>query len=73
MYMIYQQYQTAIKNKYSGKQDLQQHVKSARECREWLESLEIDVELRNSLVEPIQVLQEAFQELVDYSEQSTKL
>jgi hypothetical protein len=68
--MIYQQYQTAIKSSYSGKQDLQQQVSSARECREWLESLDIDVELRNSLVEPIQVLQQAFQELVSHTEQS---
>jgi hypothetical protein len=66
--MIYQQYQTAIKNRYSGKNNLQQHVESARLCREWLESLDIDAGLRNSLIEPIQVLQEAFQELVDQAQ-----
>ena len=68
MYMIYQQYQTAIKNSYSGQQDLEQHVESARYCQEWIESLNIDVDLRNSLVEPIQVLREAFQELVNRSQ-----
>jgi hypothetical protein len=65
MYMIYQQYITAVKNVYSGRQDLEQHLETARLCREWLESLEIEVDLRNALVEPIQVLEEAFQDLVD--------
>lgn len=65
MYMIYQQYQTAIRKSYADKNDLEQHVESARFCQEWLNSLDIDVDLRNSLVEPIQVLREAFQELID--------
>ncbi|MFA9562490.1 MAG: hypothetical protein ACERKU_09165 [Nitrospirota bacterium] len=42
-----------------------QHVESAKLCREWLESLAVDVELRNALVEPIRVLEEAFQDIVD--------
>jgi len=67
MYMIYQQYTTAIKNAYSGDKDVAQHVESANLCREWLESLAIDVELRNALVEPIRALEEAFQDLVDQS------
>jgi len=67
MYMIYQQYTTAIKNVYTGKQDLKQQLDTARLCREWLQSLEIEAGLRNSLVEPIKVLEEAFQDLVDQS------
>ena len=65
MYMIYQQYTTAIRNAYSGGQDVKQQAESARYCRQWLESLEIEVDLRNALVEPIRVLEEAFQDLVD--------
>ena len=65
MYMIYQQYTTAIKNAYADKEDVPQHVSRARSCREWLESLEIDADLRNGLVEPIQALEEAFQDLTD--------
>lgn len=65
MYMIYQQYMTAIKNAYADKEDVPQHVARARSCREWLESLEIDADLRNGLVEPIRALEEAFQDLAD--------
>jgi len=73
MYMIYQQYQTAIKNSYSGAQDLQQHIETARRCRKWLESLDINVDLRNSLAEPIQVLQEAFEDLTDSAQPGQKV
>jgi len=65
MYMIYQQYTTAIKNAYAGDKGVAQHVESAKLCREWLESLAIDVELRNALVEPIRVLEEVFQDIAD--------
>ena len=67
MYMIYQQYTTAIKNAYTGERDVDQHLETARLCREWLESLDIKADLRNALVEPIQVLEEAFQDIVDRS------
>jgi ribosomal 50S subunit-associated protein YjgA (DUF615 family) len=63
MYMIYQQFQTAIKNTYRDLDDLDQHIASARLAREWLESLEIEDDLRDALVEPIKMLQETFQEL----------
>lgn len=64
MYMIYQQYTTAIKEAYAGAEDVAQRAKSARLCREWLESLKVDDQLRHALVEPISVLEEAFQDLV---------
>lgn len=64
MYMIYQQYTTAIKNAYAGKQDVAQHAETARLCREWLESLRIDRDMRNVLIEPIRALEEAFKDLL---------
>lgn len=67
MYMIFQQYTSAIKNAYSGKKDVTHHLDKARSCREWLESLDIDADLRNALVEPVAVLEEAFQDLVEQS------
>lgn len=67
MYMIYQQYTTAIKEAYAGEEDVARQAESARQCREWLESLRIDDQLRDSLVEPIEVLEEAFQDLVALS------
>ncbi len=67
MYMIYQQYTTAIKNAYAGAEEVSQHLQSAHLCREWLESLDVDVDLRNALVEPIKVLEEAFQDLANQS------
>ena len=63
-YMIYQQYTTAIKEAYAGHPDLARHVASARDCREWLASLEIKPELRAGLVEQITVLEEAFRDLL---------
>jgi hypothetical protein len=67
MYMIFQQYTSAIKEAYSGQPEISQHVESARKFRRWLESLNIDDGLRNSLVEPIQVLEEAFTDLAAQS------
>lgn len=64
MYMIYQQYTTAIKETYAGREDVVHHATTARNCREWLESLQIDSDLRDALVEPIRVLEEAFGDLV---------
>ena len=62
--MIYQQYTTAIKEAYSGEQSVFQHAQTARMFREWLESLQIEVEFRNALVEPIRAVEEAFEDLV---------
>lgn len=68
MYMIYQQYTSAIKDAYSSRRDVKEHLEKARLCREWLESLEIEANLRDALLEPIQVLEEAFQDLVNRSQ-----
>ena len=65
MYMIYQQYTTAVKNVYAGEPDVAQHAETAKFCREWLETLEIGIDLQNALVEPIRVLEEAFEDLVE--------
>lgn len=62
MYMIYQRYTSAIKQAYAG-EDVAHHLANARACRAWLETLNIDDDLRDSLVEPIRVLEEAFQDL----------
>jgi hypothetical protein len=65
MYMLYQQYTTAIQETYANHPDLAHHLSSATACREWLESLEINPQLRNALVEQFQVLEEAFKDLCD--------
>ena len=66
MYMIYQQYMTAIKDGYANhpQEDIAQHAAAAGTCREWLDSLEIDPELRAALVEQIRTIEEAFGELM---------
>jgi hypothetical protein len=68
MYMIYQQYTSAIKGAYSGHPDVSRHAESAKASREWLESLDIDADLRDALVEPMRVLEEAFQDLIAAAE-----
>ena len=62
-YMVYQRLTTAILETYAGRPDVARHLAAARACRAWLESLEIDPRLRDALVEPIVVLEEAFQGL----------
>jgi len=64
MIMIYQQYTTAIKKAYANHPDLVHHAKTAESCRQWLESLEINPNLRAALVEQIQTLEEAFKDLL---------
>ena len=68
MYMIYQQYTSAIKDAYSGHRDVSRHAKAAKASREWLESLDIDADLRDALVEPMRVLEEAFRDLIATTE-----
>ena len=63
MYMIYQQFTDAIKNAYRNRPEAARQLELATASRQWLETLEIDVELRNALVEPIRVLEEAFQDI----------
>jgi hypothetical protein len=62
-YMIYQQYTTALKQAYAGRPDVAQHLAAARSSREWLQSLEIDPRVRDTLVEQLKVLEAAFQDL----------
>jgi hypothetical protein len=66
MYMICQQYTTAIKEGYANRprSDLKQQAAAARTCREWLEALEINPQLRGPLVEQISALEEGFRELM---------
>jgi hypothetical protein len=66
MYMICQQYTTAIKEAYAERPrtELERQAASARGCHEWLASLEIDSQLRGTLVEQIEALEEGFRELM---------
>ena len=66
MYMICQQYTTAIKEGYAGRPrtELERQAAEAKRCREWLASLEIDSQLGGPLVEQIEALEEGFRELL---------
>lgn len=63
-YMIYQQYTTAIREAYAHQPDVARHYESARACRQWLESLDIDPGVRATLVEQIATLENAFHDLL---------
>ena len=65
MYMLYQQYTTAIRQRYAGSLEVTRHASAAKACREWLESLDIDPRLRIGLVEQVRTLEEAFADLAD--------
>ena len=65
MYMVYQQYTTAIKEAYANHPDLAHHLSTAAACREWLESLTIRPDMRQTLVEQMQAIEEAFRDLAD--------
>ncbi len=62
-YMIFQRVTTAIREAYAGRSDVARNLAAAESSRAWLESLEIDPKLRDSLVEPIVALEEAFRDL----------
>ena len=64
-YMIYQQYITEIKRAYAGHKDLKELYSETKSHREWLEALQIDRKLRNSLVEPISAVEGAFLDLLN--------
>ncbi len=64
VYMIYQQYKTAVKAAYRGSNDIDRLFHEAQFFREWLESLAIDQDLRDVLVEQVKALEEGFEELV---------
>ena len=65
-YMVYQRYATAIQDGYGAGSvpDVEQQLASARAARVWLESLEIDPSIRASLVEPIGIVEDAFESIV---------
>jgi hypothetical protein len=66
-YMVYQRYTTAIRDAYGHGRDpgaIRKQVADARRARAWLESLDIDATLRASLVEPIAIVEDAFDGLL---------
>ena len=63
-YMVYQQYTTAVKEAYKNHPDVAQHAANAKACRQWLASLALKSEIRDSLVEQIRTLEQAFEDLL---------
>jgi len=69
-YMVHQRFASAIKDAYREKaerSEIQRQLDEARRTRDWLEALEIDGQLRASLVEPIAVVEDAFRGLLGAS------
>ncbi len=66
MYMIYQQYKTAVADGYRGRprEEIDAQIDEAVACRRWLESLEIASDVRDVLVEQIETVETAFRELL---------
>lgn len=63
-YMVYQQYTNAIVDAYRGHPDVPAHLEAARASRAWLESLDIDPAVRNTLVEQARIVEAAFAHLL---------
>lgn len=66
VYMMYQQYTTAVKEAYATRprSELAQNAAAARASREWVESLDLDPQLRGALVEQLRALEDAFHALM---------
>lgn len=62
--MVYQQYTNAIVDAYAGHADVEAHRQAATAHREWLESLDIDPAVKNTLVEQALTVEAAFTHLV---------
>ena len=61
--MIYQQYSTAVKEAYSGRPEVHRLAADAMSYRKWLETLEINPQIRAILVEQSRALEDAFYDL----------
>lgn len=64
MYMIYQQYISAIKRSYTDHEAVAELYEEARRTRKWIMSLKLESRLRDPIVEPIAAIEEAFKDLV---------
>jgi len=62
--MIYQQLTSSVRRAYAGSPEVDSQYQQARRCREWVEGLDIDLGLRETLAEPHRVLEEAFASLL---------
>jgi len=62
-YMVYQRYTTAVKRGYRERADADEQLARSIDFRRWLESLEIDPEIRAGLVEQALALQHGFEEV----------
>ena len=65
-YMIYSQYKAAVADGYREKADdeVQEQIEQARQCRAWLASLNVSIDIRDVLVEQIDAVAEAFEEIL---------
>lgn len=65
MYMVQQRTTTAVRDGYRDAQpsEVERQLESARQARQWLETLAIDGEVRAWLVEPIAAVEEALAEV----------
>lgn len=63
-YMVYQQLTNAIKETYAGDPDLAAKRAQAQACVRFLQSLQIDPNLINPIIEPVSYIEEGFRELL---------
>jgi hypothetical protein len=63
--MVYQRYTTAVKRAYQERADVTEQHARAVEFREWLQSLEIDADIRAELVEQALALEHGFEMAVN--------
>ena len=62
-YMVYQRYTTAIVDAYKDNPEVPRHFEEAQSHRRWLQSLDIDNTVKNTLVEQAQTIEAAFERL----------
>lgn len=62
-HMIYQQYTTAVLDAYQGRPDVDERFEEARAHRIWLESLDLEANVKGVLVEQARALEDAFGQL----------
>lgn len=58
--MVWVRYTSAVLDAYRGSPDAAEEAGRARAHREWLESLRIDDEVRDGLVEQARAIEDAF-------------
>ncbi len=63
-HMLFQRISTAVREGYTGRDDVEAQLEAARAGRRWAEGLSIDATVRAGLVEPISAVEDGLRDVL---------